>query len=57
MLSTGSVIETYVMHVLMYGSENWILTERCIDLLVSFLGEIAKEHSSGRNTSPTQRPC
>ena len=30
------------MPVLMYGSENWILKERCIDLLVSFLGEIAK---------------
>ena len=41
-LSTGSVVETCVMPVLMYGSENWILTERCIDLLVSFLGEIAK---------------
>ena len=41
-LSTGSVVETCVMPVLMYGSENWILTERCIDLPVSFLGEIAK---------------
>ena len=44
MLSTGCVVETCVMPVLMYmyGNENWILTERCIDLLVSFLGEIAK---------------
>ena len=25
-LSTGSVLETCVMPVLMYGSENWILT-------------------------------
>ena len=30
MLSTGCVVETCVMPVLMYmyGSENWILTER-----------------------------
>ena len=41
-LSTGSVLETCVIPVLMYGSEIWILTERCIDLLVSFLGEMAK---------------
>ena len=42
LLSTGSVVETCVMPVLMYESENWSLMERCFDLLVSFLGEIAK---------------
>ena len=43
-LVVWSSLETCVMPVLMYmyGSENWILTERCVDLLVSFLWEIAK---------------
>ena len=41
-LSTVSVLETCVMPVLLYGSENWILTERCLDQLDSFLGEMAK---------------
>ena len=38
-LSTGSIIQTCVMPVLMYGSENWLLT---INQLDSFLGEMAK---------------
>ena len=41
-LSTGSIIQTCVMPVLMYGSENWVLTDKSIVQLESFLGEMAK---------------
>ena len=40
--SSKSVIETCVMPVLLYGCENWILKERLINQLNSFLGELAK---------------
>ena len=40
--STKSVIETCVMPVLLYGSENWIVCESLLDKLDSFLGELAK---------------
>ena len=35
-LSTGSIIQTCVMPVLMYGSENWVLTDKSIVQLESF---------------------
>ena len=41
-LSTGSIIQTCVMPVLMYGSENWLLTINQLNQLDSFLGEMAK---------------
>ena len=41
-LSTGSIIQTCVMPVLMYGSENWVLTDKSIVQLESFLREMAK---------------
>ena len=40
--SSKSVIETCIMPVLLYGCENWILKERPISQLNSFLGELAK---------------
>ena len=41
-LSTGSIIQTCVMPVLLYGSENWVLSDKSITQLQSFLGEMAK---------------
>ena len=41
-LSTKSVIETYVMPVLLDGSENWILSEACLAKLESCLGGMVK---------------
>ena len=41
-LSSRSVIECCVMPILMYGSENWILTEVLIDKLEAFQGELVK---------------
>ena len=36
------MLEACVMLILFYGWENWILTERLLKKLVSFLGELAK---------------
>ena len=36
------MLETYVMPVLMYGSENWILTEDLMRKLERFQSELAK---------------
>ena len=41
-LSTKYVIDTCVMSVLLYGCDNWILTEKSVQLLESFLGWTAK---------------
>ena len=41
-LSTGSIIQTCVMPVLLYGCEKWILSDKSITQLQSFLGEMAK---------------
>ena len=41
-LSSASVIETCVMPILLYGSENWILTPELMKGLESFQGELAK---------------
>ena len=41
-LSSREVIESCVMPVLLYGSENWILTEALVERLESFQGEMAK---------------
>ena len=41
-LSSRSVLECCVMPILMYGSENWILTERLMDKLEAFQGELVK---------------
>ena len=40
--SSKSVIETCLMPALLYGCENWILIERLINQLNSFVGELAK---------------
>ena len=36
------MIKTCVMPVLLYGCENWIMSESLLDKLERFLGEIAK---------------
>ena len=41
-LSSREVIESCVMPVLLYGSENWILSEALLERLESFQGELAK---------------
>lgn len=37
-----SIINTCVMPVLLSGCENWVLSGDCLDLLESFIGEVAK---------------
>ena len=41
-LSTRSIIETCVMPILLFGSENWIVSGGIFEQLESFLGELAK---------------
>ena len=41
-LSSVSILETCVCPILLYGSENWILTETLMKRLESFQGELAK---------------
>ena len=41
-LSSREVIESCVMPVLLYGSENWIMTEALMQRLEAFQGELAK---------------
>ena len=41
-LSAKSVIDTCVIPVLLYGCENWILTDALLGKLASFLGWAAK---------------
>ena len=41
-LSSKEVIESYVMPMLPYGSENWILTEALMERLEAFQGELVK---------------
>ena len=41
-LSTRSIIETCAMPILLFGSENWIVSGDILDQLESFLGELAK---------------
>ena len=41
-LSTRSIIETCVMPILLFGSENWIVSGGILKQLESFLGELAK---------------
>ena len=36
------MVETCIFPVLMYGSENWCLTDQCITILDSFIGELSK---------------
>ena len=40
--SSKSIIESCVMPVLLFGCENWILSETCLHTLEAFLGELAK---------------
>ena len=42
-MSTKSVIDTCVMPVLLYSCENWILTDKSIHQLESFLGWMTKK--------------
>ncbi len=42
-LSVRSVIDTCVIPVLLYGCQNWVVTDSMMDRLESFLGEMAKQ--------------
>ena len=42
-LSSRSVVETCVIPVLLFGSENWLLNRAMISSLEAFQGEIAKK--------------
>ena len=41
-LSSRSVLESCVMPILLFGSENWVVTEGLIEKLETFQGELAK---------------
>ena len=41
-LSSHAVVESCVMPVLLYGCENWVVTEQLISRLETFQGELAK---------------
>ena len=41
-LSSRSIIDSCVMPILLFGSENWILAETHLHTLEAFLGELAK---------------
>ena len=41
-LSSKSIIDSCVMPVLLFGSENWILSDTLQCKLEAFLGELAK---------------
>ena len=55
-LSSVSILETCVVPILLYGSENWIMTESLMKKLESFQGELAKKFSNGQNTTRIQLP-
>lgn len=42
-ISCGSIVETCVLPILLYGVENWVLSPESIRTLESFQGEIAKK--------------
>ncbi len=41
-LSGRSMMDTYILPILLYGAENWCLSQSSIQLLDSFLGELSK---------------
>ena len=41
-LSSRSVLESCVMPILLYGAENWVLTERLVEKLEAFQSELVK---------------
>ncbi len=42
-ISSRTILETCVMPILLYGSENWIMTDQgLVDRLEAFQGELAK---------------
>ena len=41
-LSAGEVFQTCVIPALFYGAENWILDDRCLNLLESFQAETSR---------------
>ena len=42
LLSGRSVVETCILPILLYGAENWCLSQNFIQALDSFLGELSK---------------
>ena len=41
-LSSKSMLEVCVIHIMLYGSENWVLTEKLVEKLEAFQGELVK---------------
>ena len=41
-LSSRAVLETCVMPILLFGSENWIMIEGLVERLAAFQGELVK---------------
>jgi len=52
-LSSASVIETCVMPILLYGTENWILTSELLKKLESFQGSWLRELCGGLGMTQT----
>ena len=42
-ISRKTIFNTCVIPILLFGSENWILTDPLVDQLEAFQGEIAEE--------------
>ena len=51
-ISSRSALVLCVMPILLYGSENWILTESMVKKLEAFQGKLVKEYSNGLNIFP-----
>ena len=45
------------MPVLLYGSENWIMTEGLLERLEAFQGSWQKGYSSGQGITPSFQHC
>jgi len=41
-LSGRSMVETCILPILLYGAENWCLSQNSVQMLDSFLGELSK---------------
>ena len=54
-LSSVSILETCVVPILLYGSENWIMTESLMKKLESFQGELAKNSQMAK--TPLEFSC
>ena len=54
-LSGRSVVQTCILLILLYGAENWCLSQNSIQALDSFLGDLTKRLLSYRDSIPTHQ--